>query len=71
MDYFTDSRLSWQAKGIYTYVLANEAVKPIDLLHIGSNGIEGIKTAIRELSRSGYVRYSSMREPLVIKGVKG
>ena len=59
-----DSRLSWAARGVLTYLLSrpdNWRVLVKDLQRRGNLRRDGIYSVLRELRQAGYVRFERIR----------
>lgn len=73
MHYLSDKRLSWKAKGIFTYLLAQpQPVLLGDLTHKSTDGIISTRKGMAELKYLGYVKtqYKS-KNPDGSKGFSG
>ncbi|WSV26510.1 hypothetical protein OG331_50480 [Streptomyces sp. NBC_01017] len=63
---FRDSQLSFKAKGIFGYVSTHRngwQVKIADLVHLGPDGREAVRTGLRELEARGYLIRERLRRP--------
>ncbi|WP_425543929.1 hypothetical protein [Streptomyces crystallinus] len=61
---FRDSRLSFRAKGIFGYVSTHRngwQVTITDLVHLGPDGREAVRTGLRELEACGYLVRERLR----------
>lgn len=61
---WTDTQLSWKAKGILLYFLAhpNEAITQADLVQAGVDGRDAVASGLRELTEAGYLRLEQTRD---------
>ena len=54
----SDKRLSWKAKGILVYLLSKPdewKVRMTDIVNQSTDGLDAIKSAMRELIEAGYI----------------
>lgn len=61
-----DVRLSWEAKGLATYLLSKPddwRIKTTQLWHASANGIQAVKRILRELEAAGYLQRERSRDP--------
>ncbi|MFA7074886.1 MAG: helix-turn-helix domain-containing protein [Endomicrobiaceae bacterium] len=60
-----DQRLSWKAKGLMLYLLSrpdNWEIRRADLIKRSSDGIDAVKSTIKELTKYGYIKLDSLRD---------
>lgn len=60
-----DKRLSWRAKGIFTYLSSRPkdwSIRTADLLNKSTDGITSLNTGIKELINTGYVHRAVQKE---------
>ncbi|KNY27574.1 DUF6017 domain-containing protein [Pseudobacteroides cellulosolvens] len=64
MNYFSDTSISWRAKGILCYFLSdkNRKLKPKDIEEISKEGRDAVYSAINELLDNGYIQRVEIRE---------
>ncbi|MEV0186551.1 hypothetical protein AB0I54_46255, partial [Streptomyces sp. NPDC050625] len=63
---FRDSGLSFKAKGIFGYVSTHRngwQVTVTDLVRLGPDGREAVRTGLRELEAHGYLIRERLRRP--------
>ncbi|MEU6610279.1 hypothetical protein ABZ922_35425 [Streptomyces shenzhenensis] len=63
---FRDSRLSFKAKGIFGYVSTHRngwQVRVTDLVRLGPDGREAVRTGLQELEAHGYLIRERLRRP--------
>ena len=56
--FINDEKLSWQSKGVFIYLLSLPEDTPVslkDLEQKATNGIDALRTAIKELQQKGYL----------------
>lgn len=62
-DFLNDSRLSFDAKGLLSYLLANKSddFNADDLVNASKNRRDSTRRIIRELIRSGYIQREQLK----------
>ncbi len=64
-DVFSDSRLSWEARGVLGYILSKPddwIVRNGDLVKRGEGGVKKMERILRELKKAGYLRRHRYRK---------
>lgn len=62
--YVKNPRLSWDAKGVFTYILSLPSDETINLEEISGHSTDGmtiLRSAIKELEKEGYIKISKER----------
>lgn len=62
--YVKNPRLSWDAKGVFTYILSLSSDEAINLEEISGHSTDGmtiLRSAIKELEKEGYIKISKER----------
>lgn len=62
--YVKNPRLSWDAKGVFTYILSLSSDETINLEEISKHSTDGmtiLRSAIKELEKEGYIKISKER----------
>ena len=62
--YVKNPRLSWDAKGVFTYILSLSSDETINLEEISGHSTDGmtiLRSAIKELEKEGYIKISKER----------
>ena len=65
MNYLSDTKLSWKAKGIMFYIHSKPSwwvVRQKDLIAKSSDGITSLRSALRELMERGYIERKIYRD---------
>lgn len=72
MNYFSDTRISWRAKGILSCFLSdmNRNLRPKDIEEISKEGRDAVYSAINELLDNGYIERLEIREKGRFTGVE-
>ncbi|MGW3384523.1 hypothetical protein ACWDCO_30685 [Streptomyces albogriseolus] len=63
---FRDGQLSYKAKGIFGYISTHRSgwrVTIADLVHLGPDGREAVRTGLKELEEHGYLIRERLRRP--------
>ena len=71
--YIRDERLSWQAKGLMTYLLSlpdDWEINISELVNHSADGIYATRAAVRELQKSGYLRAEKVKAKGRFAGVR-
>lgn len=65
MEYTTDGRLSWKAKGVMAYIAALQADEVCNiskLQTLSTDGRDSVASAFRELEQAGYIERRRVRD---------
>ena len=71
--YIRDERLSWQAKGLMTYLLSlpdDWEINISELVNHSADGIYATRAAVKELQKSGYLRAEKVKAKGRFAGVR-
>lgn len=61
---YSDSNLSWKAKGILSYLLSkpdNWRVQESDIIKQSKDGRDSVRAGLKELIEAGYMKHNSVR----------
>lgn len=65
INYLTDKRLSWKAKGIYTFMISFPEDKDIhidDIRPMSTDGRDGFAAGMNELEKYGYIEKMNLHQ---------